>query len=80
MPTVTNPNESAGATDQSFEPFIDKKEAGRRLGIKPRTLDDWLKNGRVPFYRINRSVRMRWSEVTAHLAETCRVHPSAGKK
>jgi len=80
MATLKSQTEAAGESGQPFEPFIDKKEAGRRLGIKPRTLDDWLKNGRVPFYRINRSVRMRWSEVTAHLAETCRVLPPARGK
>ena len=55
------------------EPFINKAEAARRLGIAPRTLDQWLHDGRIPFYRIGHSCRLRWSEVQAHLAATCRV-------
>ena len=58
------------------EVFIDKREIGRRLGIKPRTCDQWMKEGRLPFYRISRrAIRFRWSEVQAHLAATCRVVP-----
>ncbi len=57
----------------SVEPFIDKKEVGRRLGIKPRTLDEWMKRGLLVRYKIARSVRFKWSEVEAHLAATCRV-------
>lgn len=60
------------------EPFIGKAEAAQRLGIKQRTLDQWLKVGRVPFYRIGRSVRLRWSEIQAHLADTCRVNRRSG--
>jgi len=56
------------------EPFIDKAEAAQRLGIQQRTLDEWLHDGRVPFYRIGCSVRMCWSEVQAFLADTCRVN------
>jgi len=55
------------------EGFIGKLEAAKLLGVKPRTLDRWLKAGRLPFYRVNHSVRLRWSEVQAYLAETCRV-------
>ena len=55
------------------EPFIGKREAAERLGIRPRTLDQWLHDGRVPFYRIGRSCRLRWSEVQAHLAAMARV-------
>ena len=62
------------------EPFIEKAEAAQRLGIRPRTLDEWLHDGRVPFYRIGRSVRLRWSEVQAHLADTSRVNRRSPKR
>ena len=66
--TVLNP----GAASEA-EPYITKAEAARRLGIAPRTLDQWLHDGRVPYYKLGHSVRLRWSEVQAHLAATCRV-------
>lgn len=55
------------------EPFIDKEELGRRLGLRPRTVDDWMKRGVLPFYKIRRVVRFKWSEVEKELARTCRV-------
>lgn len=60
-------------TEMVGELFITKSEVGRRLGIKPRTIDAWMKEGRLVFYKIGRAVRFRWSEVQAHLAATCRV-------
>ena len=55
------------------EPFIDKAEVGRRLGMRPRTVDDWMSRGLLPFYKLGRSVRFKWSEVESHLAANYRV-------
>lgn len=55
------------------EPFIDTKELCRRLLIKPRTASAWTQSGRLVYYKLGRVVRFKWSEVTAHLAATCRV-------
>jgi excisionase family DNA binding protein len=55
------------------EPYIDKKEAARRLGIKTRTLDDWMRRRLIVYYKVGRSCRFKWSEIERHLAETCRV-------
>ena len=55
------------------EGFIGKLEASKLLGVKVRTLNRWLRTGRIPFYRVGHSVRLRWSEVQAFLGETCRV-------
>lgn len=55
------------------EPFIDKGEVGRRTQMRPRTIDDWMKRGLLPYYKLGRSVRFKWSEVEAHLAANCRV-------
>lgn len=70
LPVVAPP---AAATPAEPEAYIGKGEAARRLGIKPRTLDAWIADGRIPFYKVARSVRVRWSEVQAHLAATSRV-------
>ena len=55
------------------ESFIDKAEVGKRLAMKPRTIDDWMKRGLLPFYKMGRAVRFKWSEVEAHLSANCRV-------
>ena len=41
--------------------------------MRPRTIDDWMKRGLLPYYKVGRSVRFKWSEVEAHLAADCRV-------
>ena len=55
------------------EGFIGKKEVARRLNKGIRTVDYWMERGILPFYKIGRSVEFKWSEVEAHLAQTCRV-------
>ena len=68
-----NPNVAAEASGTNFEPFIDKTEVGKRAQIKPRTIDDWMKRGLLPYYKVGRSVRFKWSEVETHLATNCRI-------
>jgi excisionase family DNA binding protein len=54
------------------EGFIHRKEAAQRLGVGLRTLDSWTAAGRIPYYKIGgKSVLFKWSEVEAHLRETC---------
>jgi excisionase family DNA binding protein len=55
------------------EPFIGKREVAKRLGKKLRTVDNWMKRGLLPYYKIGRTVSFRWSEVEAFLAQSCRV-------
>jgi excisionase family DNA binding protein len=57
----------------AFEPFIAKPEVARRLGKEVRTVERWMHQGLVPYYRIGRSVSFKWSEVEAHLRRLCRV-------
>ena len=55
------------------EPFINKEEVARRLGKTLRTVDNWMRRGLLPYYKIGRSVEFKWGEVLAHLAQNCRV-------
>ena len=64
---------SADKSGQAFEGFIDKREVGRRLGLAPRTVDDWMRRGWLPYYKPDRTVRFKWSEIERHLEQTCRV-------
>lgn len=56
------------------EPFIDKPEVARRLSKEVRTIDNWMKRGLIPYYKISRSVSFKWSEVEACLRARCRVN------
>lgn len=55
------------------EGFIGKAEVAQRLNKTLRTVDNWMQRGILPYYKIGRSVEFKWSEVEAHLAQTCRV-------
>ena len=55
------------------EGFIGKPEVARRLGKTLRTVDNWMKRGILPYYKIGRSVEFKWSDVESHLTKTCRV-------
>jgi predicted DNA-binding transcriptional regulator AlpA len=43
------------------------------LGKQVRTVDNWMKRGILPYYKIGKSVAFKWSEIEAALARTCRV-------
>jgi excisionase family DNA binding protein len=60
-------------SEPAAEPFIDKAEVAKRTQMKVRTVNDWMKRGLLPYYKVGRLVRFKWSEVEAHLAQTCRV-------
>jgi excisionase family DNA binding protein len=55
------------------EGFINKDEVAQRLKKTLRTIDNWMRRGLLPYYKIGRSVCFKWSEVESHLAQTCRV-------
>ena len=71
---ATNPRQQQAATGGAvFEPFITKPEVARRLSKKVRTIDSWMQQGLLPYYKIGRSVSFKWSEVEAHLKQLCHV-------
>lgn len=55
------------------EGYLDKVTVAKRLGVKPKTVGEWAKQGKLPAYRLGPYLRFKWAEVEAHLAATCRV-------
>ena len=47
--------------------LIDKKQMAARLAVTPRTLENWMKLGYVPYIRIGRVVRYDLEEVIGTL-------------
>ena len=68
-----NQNGGGGAAERPVEGFIDKVEVAKRLDKKLRTVDNWMRRGLLPYYKIGRSVSFKWSEVETHLGQNCRV-------
>jgi len=64
------PSAEKGSTPEGF---IGKTEVARRLNKTIRTVDNWMQRRLLPYYKIGRSVEFKWSDVEAHLAQTCRV-------
>ena len=62
-----------GTGGPGFEAFITKPEVARRLNKQVRTVDNWMKCGILPYYKIGRSVVFKWGEIETALAATCRV-------
>lgn len=58
----------------SADEILEKPQTAARLKISTRTLDQWMRAGRVPFLKIGKTVRFRWGDVLAHLTHNCRVN------
>jgi predicted DNA-binding transcriptional regulator AlpA len=64
---------TAGQTPAAPETFIGKKVVAKRLNKTVRTVDNWMAQGLLPYYKIGHSVSFKWSEIETALARTCRV-------
>ena len=53
--------------------YLTKREVAERLRKKIRTIDNWMKRGILPYYKLGRTVSFKWSDVQAHLDANCRV-------
>jgi excisionase family DNA binding protein len=58
---------------QSADEILDKPKVAHRLNKSVRTIDAWMKNGRLPYCKVGRSVLFRWGAVLEKL-ESFRVN------
>jgi excisionase family DNA binding protein len=54
-------NEISGSAAILFEPLLDDKQAGKMLGLHPKTLQRLARRGDIPAIRIGRYWRFRAS-------------------
>jgi len=66
---------AAAVSSAPIEDYITKQEVARRLRKPVRTVDAWMREGIVPFYKVKHAVRFRWSEIQAHWAARYRLCP-----
>lgn len=69
----------SAAQAQQPEPYINKAEVARRLGKEVRTIDNWMRQGKIPYFKIGRSVNFKWSDVDAFMQAKFRVVQPASK-
>jgi hypothetical protein len=58
--------------DPAVEPYINKREVARRMGRTVRCVENMMRRGLLPYYKLGYRVVFRWSEIQSHLAQTCR--------
>jgi excisionase family DNA binding protein len=64
---ITTSDTQAQPTSQSADEILDKPKLAHRLNKSVRTIDAWMKNGRLPYCKVGRSVLFRWSAVLEKL-------------
>jgi excisionase family DNA binding protein len=63
---------STAAPAQPGDEFLSKLEIAKRLKKEPRTIDNWMKRGILPYYKLGRTVAFKWGDVMTHLDKNCR--------
>ncbi len=53
--------------------LLDKHGLAERLSVSTRTVDCYMRAGRLPFLKIGKTVRFRWADVMEKLSD-CRVN------
>jgi len=46
-----------------------KEEIAQRLGVHPRSVDNWIRSRKLPYIRLGRCIRFRWRDVDAKLSD-----------
>ena len=54
--------------DRATDGLLDKKEVAARLRHCPRTISLWMKQGKLPYLKIGKTVRFRWPDVLEKLS------------
>lgn len=68
--TENMPNQNRTQTQAAVDGYQDKPEIARRLNRTTRTVEKWMKEGRLPYLKIGRAVLFHWPTVERHLNET----------
>jgi len=47
--------------------YITKVQLAKQLAVTPRTVENWMAEGQIPFIKIGHTVRFDWSAVSRRL-------------
>lgn len=64
---ITAINEGEEQAADASDGLLTKDELAPRLRRSTRTVDSWMKAGRLPYLKIGRSVLFRWPDVLEKL-------------
>jgi excisionase family DNA binding protein len=54
--------------DGASDGLLNKRELAIQLGISKRTVDAWMRQKRLPFLKVGKTVRFRWPDVLEKLS------------
>ena len=57
----------AATNNDSRDVALDKAQVAARLNISSRTLEEWMAEGVIPYWKCKKVVRFYWPDVEAHL-------------
>ena len=66
--------EQKPATDRTGDGLDTVRSLAPKLHRSPRTIQAWTKQGKLPHFKIGKSVLYRWEDVLSKLNLTYRVH------
>ncbi len=59
--------DDTATAESAADGLLTKSELAPKLRISNRTLDVWMRNGRIPFLKLGKSVRFRLADVIEKL-------------
>jgi excisionase family DNA binding protein len=62
-----NKAENVAAAERASDGLLTKQEIAKRLRRSPRTVDAWMREGRLPYLKVSKSVLFDWGDVLAKL-------------
>jgi excisionase family DNA binding protein len=59
--------------NESLDEYISKTEMAKRMDVTTRTIETWMRERKVPFEKIGKTLRFHWGDVRQHLSRQSRV-------
>ena len=69
MLLVKTVDHDAQTIERASDGLLLKPELARRLRRSPRTVDLWMRQGKLPYLKIGKTVLFRWPDVLEKLGQ-----------
>jgi hypothetical protein len=69
LPAVNNTNRTERITDRASDDLLVKRELAKKIRRSPRTVDLWMRQGKLPYLKIGKTVLFRWPDVLEKLGQ-----------
>ena len=66
---MENDNHDKRITDRASDDLLVKRELAKKIRRSPRTVDLWMRQGKLPYLKIGKTVLFRWPDVLEKLGQ-----------